>query len=890
MKCDITKIGRGQWLIAIVAVLVTLSVGGCGDFTTPKTAAVESTRIIKDLRRVDPRPEPNVPLPSFFTAPPKIMEQNVGGKLEYKLFYFCQHHTSPELQAIVNTGFASILYDAKQKSTRVVDYNVHANAATNQLIVRCPTRDDAEAVLDFLREVDVPPVQVKISCLISEVYADKTLDWETTIAIQDLLGEGLTAVPTGQPFGTAIPDIIADPDTIAAFPGGSLRELARARMGLQIGYLSHSENFLAMVDTLESQGYLKVLMNPTLEVVNGKQAKVMSSQRVPVTTTYLRSGNSDLFETRLEYQDVVDSLTITPHVFADGYVGLETDILLGSKLTPEGIKQVPIVTKKQIQNKENRIRPGESLVIGGLRKSERRDVLRGVPILKDIPLLGILFSGRDFEERAVETIFVLTPTISTGGKPREEVVDDIKRRRGEPTGDDEDTGIDPFGSKARAKAEERMLEEAEEARLEAEAEKAIARSATRDAEFRIERAESEVALAKSRSARTVAKAQKMIEEAHAAKTEAEAKAKAADEAKAAADKATAEAAKVKADAAKATADAAAKVKAAEKAQADAAKIAADATKSKAEADEARADADALAKAAEKAKAEAEAKAKAADEAKEAADKAIADAAATKDAAEKAQAEADAKIKAAEEATADALQIKTNAVAAKAEAAAKVKAAEEAKAEAEAKAKAAEEARAAFEAKAAAADRAVAEAEKIIGGPASDPNEGAEGTAKAEEPAPEGEEPSGEGVETDPNKPVPAKDDEQEDTVVAKDKPEAAPKSTPLDSNKGDMLAKPVEENRSTLDSGDKVAEKPTAKQVGELSEQAPVKPSGESGQAKVAKPFTSTEKVETDIAKADLGDPKVVSKKMQGEAAKPEPEVEDPRTRLLMLVLSALSL
>ncbi|MBN2272230.1 MAG: type II and III secretion system protein, partial [Sedimentisphaerales bacterium] len=431
MKIGSNNLSGGRFLTVIVGSAVALWVGGCADYINTNNAGMESTRIIKKLRKVDPIPEPNVPLPYFFKAPPKIIEQTVGGNLEYKLFYFCQHHTSPEMQQIVHTGFASQLFDEKGKGTRVVDYNVSANAATNQLIVRCPAREDAEAVLDFLREVDVPPIQVKINCLISEIYADKTLDWETTIAIQDLLGEGIRLQPAGRKFGDAIQTLVTEPSTPAAFPGGSLRELGRSKMGLEIGYLSSSENFLAMVDTLESEGYLKILMNPTLEVINGKQAKVLSSQKVPLQTTYLQSANSDLFQTRQEYEDVVDSLTITPHVFADGYIGLETSILLGSKLTPEGIKQVPIITKKQIDNKENRIRPGESLIIGGLRKVERRDVFRGIPGLKDIPLLGVLFSGRDFEERAVETIFVLTPTISTGGIPREEMVERVQRQRGE---------------------------------------------------------------------------------------------------------------------------------------------------------------------------------------------------------------------------------------------------------------------------------------------------------------------------------------------------------------------------------------------------------------------------------------------------------------------------
>ena len=726
MKIGSNNTSGGRCLTVVVGVMVTLSVGGCGDFTTPETAAVESTRIIKDLGRVDPRPDPNVPLPHFFTAPPKIIEQNVGGNLEYKLFYFCQHHTSPELQTIVHNQFASALFDEKGKSTRVADYNVSSNAATNQLIVRCPMREDAESVLDFLREADVPPIQVKISCLISEVYADKTIDWETTLAIQDLFGEGLTAVPSGQAFGTAIPNILEEPSTIAAFPGGSLRELARAKMGLKVGYLSHSGNFLSMVDTLESQGYLKILMNPTLEIINGKQAKVMSSQKVPVQTTYLRSGNSELFESRQEYEDVIDSLTITPHVFADGYIGIETSILLGSKLTPEGIKQIPIITKKQIENKENRIRPGESLVIGGLRKSERRDVLRGVPFLKDIPILGILFSGRDFEERAVETIFILTPTISTGGVPREEMVDDVKRRHGAATSDDEDSGLDLFGAKkARAKADERKVEEAEAARLEAEAEKAIARNATREAEDRIEKAESE----------------------------ADAKAKAADAAKATADKAIADAAVMQA----------------------------------------------------------------------------------------AKAEADAKIKAA-------------------------------------------------------ADHAAAEAEKIIGGPSSGPGEEGDGAAKAEEPAPDGEKPIDEAPKTDPNRPVPAKGDEAGDAVVAKDKPEATPKSTPLDAPRvNDAIAKPASDgNKSMLEGGgDGALEKPTAKQVDESPEQnkqTPMKSLGEVGQEKVCEAFSSTEKGETKIGKADASKPEVVSKQGQGQAEKAKPVAEDPRMRMLMLVLSALSL
>ncbi len=645
MKRDSNKVGRSRWFTAIVVVLPMLSAGGCGDFLPAKSAGRESTRIINEVRKAETALEPNIPLPEIYRTPPEILEQTVGAHLEYRLFYFCRQHTAAELQKLVNDQFASSIFDEKGKSTRVIDFSININPATNQLIARCPNQADAESILEFLQRVDIPPIQVKISCLVSEIYADKTLDWETTLQISDLLGEGIQALPSGKAFapGGSIIPMVTDPSVLPAFPGASLREAARARMGLKVGYLSTSGKFSSVVDVLESQGYLKILYNPTLEVVNGKTAKVSQTQKVPIDRTFLREniGGTSYME-RTEWENVVDSLEVTPHVFQDGSVGLETNILLGSKLTPEGIKQVSIITKKEIDNQENRIRPGESLIIGGLRKTERRDVLRGIPFLKDIPVIGVLFSGRDFEERAVETVFILTPTISSSGAPQKEVVAEIKKKHDMPgSKDSNDTGFDPLGTRGRAEQLNRKLDEVEDARLEAEEEKTLARQAVREAEDKVERAEAQVQLAKMKAERIAA--------------EAEAKVKAADEAKVVAEKAIADANTVMQNAQKAVAAADAKVKAADQARADAEKIAADATKTKEEGQKAKAEAEALAKAAEKAKAEADAMAKAAVQSKTEADKATADAGKTKAEAEeakvqaeKAKAEAEEKAKAAEQ--------------------------------------------------------------------------------------------------------------------------------------------------------------------------------------------------------------------------------------------------
>jgi hypothetical protein len=559
------KIARSQWLMVAVAVVVLHWIGGWGSISAQTDTENEAERTLQDLR-INPEftvPEPNVPLPEAYRTPPKIFEQIVGGASEWKLFYFCKHHTSDELKKIIHEQFATKLFDKKGKETKIVDYTVSSNPATNQLIVRCPTQDDIDAVLETLNQVDVKPIQVKIDCLISEVYADKTFDRETTIAIDNLFGENVVMNPGGTAFGADVQQLVMDDEYLPAFPGASLREVARSRMGLNIGYLSAAKTghtFTLLIDLLESRGYLKILMNPTLEVVNGGTAKVSSMQKVPLDITTMRSTQSDYLETRTEYEEVIDSLEITAHVFADGYIGLETSIVLGSKNTPEGVKQIPIITKKQIDNKNNRIRQGESLIIGGIRKNEEFGVARGVPILKDIPLIGFLFSSEDTEKRAVETLFILTPTISTDGRPKEEVMKEVQRKH-EP---DTPAGLgemitDPFGLKAREEAREQTVHDAEQSRLEAEVEKAQARIDIREAEERAQKAEAELSRVETESERIKTDAEK-------ANAEAEAKAKTAEEAKAAADKAIADAKKAQEEANKAKAEAEAKIKAAEEAK------------------------------------------------------------------------------------------------------------------------------------------------------------------------------------------------------------------------------------------------------------------------------------------------------------------------------------
>jgi hypothetical protein len=525
---------------SVLLVFALLCVGGCGNFFAQKPTELQTRVILTELSQIKENTNVKNPLPELYRQPPQTIEVTDG----VKLFYFCKNHPADKLADIINTQFAKLFRTATtpQKPSKEYPkptYNVTANPATNQLIVHCPNRGEADKVLEFLEKVDVPPIQVNIDCLVLERFADVTMDWETSIDVDNLIGEKITL------GGKAGPE----------FPGASLRESKRAEFGLDIGYWNQKlepHEFRIVVDMLVSRGYLKVLMNQTLDTVSGRQAGVTAREFAPLEKIVSKPGFDEPFNLT-DYQWVEDKLTVTPHVYADGSIGLETYVMLGSRSKPEGVVQTSIITERFIESKENRIAPGRSLVIGGVRKSEQRSVIRGVPLLKDIPVLGILFSSKDFEEKATEVIFILTPSISSGGIEYAEMLEQVRQKRAKPQ---YEAGLhealtDPFGSAAYAYEIEQKAAEAEFERLKAEIEKAEALQEVDQIKRKLLDAAEQIMAEKAKVSKAQAEALKAKQEAERANGEAEEAESRSNKLETEVEKSKAEAEKVKVEAEKA---------------------------------------------------------------------------------------------------------------------------------------------------------------------------------------------------------------------------------------------------------------------------------------------------------------------------------------------------
>lgn len=383
-----------------------IAMSGCGDFFAKKSTEIESKAVIRDIARVRENPHIYNPLPEMYRSAPQRLALSDG----VRMFYFTKHHPAKD-----------IADDLKK-----LGFKVSQNSSTNQVVIHAADEDECDIVEEYLLRTDVPPIQVHIDCIILERFGDVTKDWETTILIENLFGEQLTLGEGKYPG--------------AAFPGAALREARRSEFGLDFGFWKNEgipgHQVRVIVDILESRGYLKILMNPTLETVNGKAATVQIRDRAPIEKVVT---NKNQTYSVVDYQWVTDTVTVTPFVYADGSVGLKTSIVMGSQSKPEGVVQKPIITERSIEVAENRIEPGRSLIIGGMRKSENRSVVRGVPFFKDLPLIGVLFSSKDFEENANEIVYILTPSISSGGVHYTEMAEMIREKYRTP---DQDTLLD----------------------------------------------------------------------------------------------------------------------------------------------------------------------------------------------------------------------------------------------------------------------------------------------------------------------------------------------------------------------------------------------------------------------------------------------------------------
>lgn len=158
----------------------------------------------------------------------------------------------------------------------------------------------------------------------------------------------------------------------------------------------------------------KVLANPKVRTLNGKQAKVHIGDRVPLRAATIVDATGQT-RTTFDYRDIGVKLTVEPTIHLDHNSTVKVVLEVSSLGQNVGTAAEPAFTIGT-RNAETfmTLRDGETAILGGLIKDEERKNRIKLPGVGDVPLVGSLFTSHDDEKKRTDVLLTITPRVVRG--------------------------------------------------------------------------------------------------------------------------------------------------------------------------------------------------------------------------------------------------------------------------------------------------------------------------------------------------------------------------------------------------------------------------------------------------------------------------------------------
>ncbi|NDH09699.1 MAG: type IV pilus secretin PilQ [Gammaproteobacteria bacterium] len=140
----------------------------------------------------------------------------------------------------------------------------------------------------------------------------------------------------------------------------------------------------AELSALEGAGKAKVISSPRLMTANREKAQIASGEDIPYQESSLNGATSIAFKKALL------KLEVTPYVLGHSRIRLDIEIHQDAD-SGRRVQGVPVIATKFLKTNIV-VQNGETIVLGGIDKFDKHREQEGIPLLKDIPLIGGLFS------------------------------------------------------------------------------------------------------------------------------------------------------------------------------------------------------------------------------------------------------------------------------------------------------------------------------------------------------------------------------------------------------------------------------------------------------------------------------------------------------------------
>ncbi len=259
--------------------------------------------------------------------------------------------------------------------------------------------DLVRQIAQLIAELDRPKPLVNIAVKLVETTLSKDnklgIDWPSSY--QFLLG--------------SLPGSTSGGSTSTGTPTGALHK-SLSRGGWTWGTFTAGDIQTAL-DLLLQTGHSKLLSDPNLTTESNKPAEIEVSTTIPIETLN-RFTEGAVLQDIVSFQDldIGIKLKVLARVTDSNFISMDVNPVIEeiTGFTGPADNQRPITSNRSVKTTV-RVRDGETLVIGGLLKDSEFKIIRKLPLLGNIPLVGRAFQHHSSQvERTDLTVFI-TPTI-----------------------------------------------------------------------------------------------------------------------------------------------------------------------------------------------------------------------------------------------------------------------------------------------------------------------------------------------------------------------------------------------------------------------------------------------------------------------------------------------
>ena len=275
------------------------------------------------------------------------------------------------------------------------EIKIVADEVNNALLVRCSPQD-FEVIKDTIRQLDIVPRQVLIDVKIFEVVLTGNLSMGVSAFLQQRTNANKITTAS---FSARPSDGIPAGLNIATFANiGMTREL------------------VAFLNAQETRSRSRVLSAPSVVASDNVEAHIQVGQEIPILTAQGvvpgGTGGGSLFTNSVQNRSTGIILNVTPRINPSGWVTLKVNQEVSSPGPPPIGSSIesPSINIRSVTTQLT-VKDGETIAIGGIISESRGVTKNRVPLLGDLPGIGLLFGNTTQTHDRTELIALITPRL-----------------------------------------------------------------------------------------------------------------------------------------------------------------------------------------------------------------------------------------------------------------------------------------------------------------------------------------------------------------------------------------------------------------------------------------------------------------------------------------------